>query len=210
MQVEIDAIAISDSDEFVQFEINLAEDFQKETRKINLGTTVNSVYDEVAPIISPDGKTLYFTRMNHPENVRDNAHSKDKNVAQDIWLSRQLPSGDWSEAVNLGDPINTEEDNAAAAAHDNSLYILNVYLPDKKQKPGLSVTHYRNESWTFPQEIKIEGYEPKKEGNTGKITTEFATSPDREVMIIGYYGFETAGSNDLYVSFRKPDIHFPY
>ncbi|HPV56947.1 MAG TPA: hypothetical protein PKW61_07465, partial [Tenuifilaceae bacterium] len=34
----------------------------------NLGTSVNSEYPEINPILHPDGKILYFSRANHPEN----------------------------------------------------------------------------------------------------------------------------------------------
>jgi OOP family OmpA-OmpF porin len=36
----------------------------------NLGKTVNSEYNEISPIISPDGKTIYFSRVSHPQNTR--------------------------------------------------------------------------------------------------------------------------------------------
>ena len=60
-QNEIDAIAISDSTEKIEAEINVAKNVNVGPRE-NLGPSINSVYDEVLPVISPDGKTLYVTR----------------------------------------------------------------------------------------------------------------------------------------------------
>ena len=34
----------------------------------NLGANINSQYEELSPIIAPDGKTLYYVRQSHPEN----------------------------------------------------------------------------------------------------------------------------------------------
>ncbi len=46
----------------------------------NLGSNVNSAYPEINPIISLDGKTIYFTRVNHPDNTVGKIKS------QDVWF----------------------------------------------------------------------------------------------------------------------------
>ena len=43
----------------------------------NLGFKVNSQYHELAPVISSDGKLLYFVRMGHPQNTM---YKKGKNA----------------------------------------------------------------------------------------------------------------------------------
>src|SRR5689334_38186 len=58
-----------------------------------VGSGINTTYDEINPVLSPDGKTLYFTRVNHPENTYGFEDS------QDIWVSRLKPDGTWSAAV---------------------------------------------------------------------------------------------------------------
>lgn len=61
----------------------------------NLGTPVNTEYDEEAPFLSADEKTLYFA---------SNGHKGFGNF--DIYKSEKI--GDkWSEPVNLGQPINS-------------------------------------------------------------------------------------------------------
>ena len=55
--------------------------------------------NQMAPFLHPDGKTLYF--------------SSDKLLGMggyDIFMSQRNASGQWSEPVNLGYPINTERD----------------------------------------------------------------------------------------------------
>ncbi|HPI70676.1 MAG TPA: hypothetical protein PLF99_05075, partial [Tenuifilaceae bacterium] len=66
----------------------------------NLGKAINSEYSEINPVISRDGKTLFFNRVNHPEN-----HLGADNT-QDIWYSKLQDDGTWSEAVRLPNTVN--------------------------------------------------------------------------------------------------------
>jgi hypothetical protein len=78
---QIDAIGISD-DINASFApvINTYKGQAITTKPENLGIKINSEYSELAPIISFDGKKLYFTRSNHPDNIGEKK-------ALDIWYS---------------------------------------------------------------------------------------------------------------------------
>lgn len=66
----------------------------------NLGKTINTREDEVAPSIAADGKTLYFSSKGH------------FNMGGfDIFVSIQSNDKTWSEPRNIGYPINTTNDN---------------------------------------------------------------------------------------------------
>lgn len=207
---QYDAIAISDSDKPIEFEINLAEDIPRGLRKQNLGNVVNSPYGEVAPIITPDGQTLYFTRLDHPENLKKKKND-DGPVGQDIWYSKLNEAGLWSMPENIGPPINNELDNAAAtaSADGNSLFILNIYHPSGKLLAGLSKTHYSGNVWSTPEKVEINNFQAIGERNvmTNKteIRTEYAISHDETVLIMGLQRSQTFGGKDLYVSFLEPN-----
>lgn len=62
----------------------------------NLGSNVNTNYDEEAPFITDDGMVLYFSSDGHAGFGE-----------QDIFMSRKGPDGKWSRAVNLGQPLNS-------------------------------------------------------------------------------------------------------
>ncbi|MCC5922695.1 MAG: PD40 domain-containing protein [Crocinitomicaceae bacterium] len=64
----------------------------------NLGSNINTKYDEEAVYIHPDGKTLYFSSKGH-----------NSIGGYDVFKS-ELVDGTWSKPVNLGEPINTSED----------------------------------------------------------------------------------------------------
>jgi hypothetical protein len=66
------------------------------TKPINLGSKINSPYNEDAPFISIDNKKLYFS-SNGPKSMG----------GYDILMSDLTNDGTWSDAVNLGYPLNT-------------------------------------------------------------------------------------------------------
>ncbi len=71
----------------------------KWSEPVNLGETVNTNFDEDAPFISPDGKTLYFSSKGH-HNMGD----------YDIFIS-EFNGESWSKPLNLGFPVNSSSDD---------------------------------------------------------------------------------------------------
>jgi outer membrane protein OmpA-like peptidoglycan-associated protein/tetratricopeptide (TPR) repeat protein len=67
----------------------------------NLGTTLNTVFDERTVFIHPDGKTLYFSSQGHNSM---GGYDLFKSVYNDS-------SKRWSDPVNLGFPINSADDD---------------------------------------------------------------------------------------------------
>jgi outer membrane protein OmpA-like peptidoglycan-associated protein len=64
----------------------------------SVGDSINSLGDDQAPFIHPDGQTLYFTSDGHPNFGK-----------RDLFFSRLHPNGKWGKPQNLGYPINTKE-----------------------------------------------------------------------------------------------------
>jgi len=70
----------------------------KWTPAINLGDSINTVGNEMAPFIHADGQSLYY--------------SSDGTIGMggyDLLLSRKLPTGEWTKGRNLGYPINSKD-----------------------------------------------------------------------------------------------------
>lgn len=81
------------------------EGFWRQPRR--LPTTVNTDrYNEKQPSISPDGRTLYFV-SNRPGGKG----------GYDVWASTLNDAGQWQQAVNLGDTINTAADEQSPFIH---------------------------------------------------------------------------------------------
>jgi outer membrane protein OmpA-like peptidoglycan-associated protein len=187
---QIDAVAISDSKDPINVTINEAADFDFEIIKENLGPKINSVYPELAPIISQDGKILFFTRDGHTGNYGINKK-------QDVWYSKVNAEGNFEEAVNIGPPINNDDVNFAISVSPDAHKILlgNIYLPDNQLKSGLSVSTYNGTKWSFPDSIKITNYYNIFEYGS------YCLASNGKIFIMAIKRNDSYGKADLYVSF---------
>lgn len=191
---EIDAIGISQSEIPIKATINLAKNLPSEIIKENLGSNVNSAYREIAPVIAPDGKTLYYTRWKHPDNL---GNSKN----QDVWFSEMQKDGKWGMAKPIGQPINNTEHNAICAISPDGKTILlnNVYMKDGSMAKGVSMSTKTATGWGFPKSITVKNFRNKSD------YAEYSFSPNGRVMIMTGQFTETQGGKDIYVSFLQAD-----
>jgi len=70
------------------------------SKALNIGPKVNTMYDDDAPFIHPDGKSLYFASKGHTSMG-----------GFDIFSTRSDEKGDWTSPENIGYPINTVDDD---------------------------------------------------------------------------------------------------
>ncbi len=157
----------------------------------NLGTNVNSPYDEVGPVISPDGKTLYFDRPNHPENYGDD----------DIWFSTLQADGTWSRGKNIGPPLNNADNNfvCSVTPDGNTLLLGNVYNPDGTMGPGVSIVRRTRSGWGKPEALKIKDY------YSISSTANYRLGNDGRTLLMAIQRNDSYGQMDLYVSFLQRD-----
>lgn len=195
---QIDAIGISPDTKPVSVGINLSRDTPKEIQKENLGKTINSPGQEVTPVISPDGRTLYFTRNYHKANTGSPDH-------QDVWYSTlQAGTGaGWSEAINIGPPINNRGDNAinSISPDGRTIYLLNVYQPNGGLTFGISKSVRTKTGWSQPVECRI----PNNYNLHEKNQMEFCVSPDGRSIILALQRKDSQGNRDLYLTRQKAD-----
>lgn len=90
----------------------------------NLGATINTDDNEEGVFIHPDGKTLYFSSMGH-----------NSSGGFDIFKS-VFENGSWSTPVNLGNSINTPEDDLffTLTADGKTGYYSTAYLENVGSK----------------------------------------------------------------------------
>ena len=156
--------------------------------KKNLSDSINSEFIETKPMISVDGKTLYFARQNAPGNI--NGVLDD----QDIYISKYGNNG-WKQAVNAGVPLNNEGANGVVSISSSgeTLFLLNAYQKDVA-KQGVANSHLINGSWSIPEVIPIQGFY-----NHSDYIDYFFSSNGKE-LIIAVERDDTYGDQDLYVS----------
>ncbi len=188
---QIDAVAISDSKEPIEVKINFSKDVMEMGDPENLGPNINSRAAELAPVIAPDGKTIYFTRERHPENTGQ----------QSIWYSEMDKNGKFQLAKNIGSPLNTRFHSFAISIlpDGNSMMVGNVYYPDGRVGAGFSMTYKKGNEWSMPEAVKIRDFY-----NTGGKGS-YCLASSGKILILSIQGADGYGGSDLYVSFLNDD-----
>lgn len=196
----IDAVAISDSNYPIIAAVDTPELLASGILVEKLDATVNSEYAELNPLLSPDGKTLYFSRKNHPQNVGG------VNDKEDIWYSELGADGKWTLAKNMGPTFNNEFPNfinaVSSATPDGKSVLMilgNKYLDNGKMLAGVSVSNNIGGTWTKPQALNIEN-----DYNFNEKANYFLTNT-RKALLMSVEREDSRGGRDLYVSFMKND-----
>lgn len=197
----IDAVAISDSNypivAFIPTPELLASGIVTEV----LDKNVNSDVNELNPILSPDGKTLYFSRSNHPDN---SGGKKDK---EDIWYSELGADGKWQLAKNAGAPLNNEYPNFVSSISSTTpdgksviMLLGNKYDKNGDSKlAGVSMSSNVGGNWSKPVALKIEDdYNFHEKAN-------YFLANNRKTLLMSVQREDSRGDRDLYVSFMRAD-----
>ena len=159
-----------------------------------LDTLINSSYDELNPVINPEGTKLYFTRANHPENI---GGTRDKG---DIWVAEKQQDGNWGKPKNLGGPLNNKHYNAVVgfSANGQEMYLNHhYYKDDDKFTRGISVSKKRGDQWSFPEKVPVKYLEPRSEYQSASLAA------NGKIMLIAMESYANYGIEDIYVSFLQ-------
>ena len=160
---------------------------------VNVGKGVNTSFNEINPVVSPDGKTLYFCRLNHPLNYYG------KQDSQDVWYSELQSDGTWGEAKHMDNFINGARYNAVLSISNDGkkLLVTGGYTALKKwYRNGLSIVSKFGEEWSKPEFLNIPGYERFSEGQTSNAFL----SNDGSFLLLGITKRYNGKKLNLYVS----------
>ena len=165
------------------------------TKPENLGNAVNSEYNEIAPVISPDGQTLYFSRISHPQNSFGDKGS------QDIWFAEAIKGGQWGLARRLPAPLNKEEYNSlySITPDGNTVLIKGNYKNGRYETRGFSTSQRLARGWSPPEKLDIPGYEKISKGqfDCGVL------SNDGKVLVLSFSEKKNSKDDDIYVCFKQ-------
>ena len=196
----IDAVAISDSNYPIIADIPTMQLLASGILIEALDNNVNSEYKELNPLLSPDGKTLYFSRQNHPQNIGG------VNDKEDIWYSELDSAGRWKLAQNLG-ALNNEGPNFVntikAVTPDGKSAIMallgNKYLDNGKMLAGVSISTNVGGTWSKPVALNIiNDYNFAEKAN-------YFLADNRKTLLMSVEREDTQGDRDLYVTFMNAD-----
>jgi outer membrane protein OmpA-like peptidoglycan-associated protein len=157
---------------------------------------VNSSYDELNPVVSPDGRTLFITIANHPSNI---GGKKDQG---DIWISTMGENNQWNAPVHGGKLLNDASFNAVAgiSADGTQMFLLGHYSnggPVRTQ--GIAVSNLAGDTWSRPENIPIPYFQNKASALTGHVNA------NRSVFVFSAETYGSRGVEDIYVSLRGSD-----
>ncbi|MFN5168100.1 MAG: OmpA family protein, partial [Cyclobacteriaceae bacterium] len=156
----------------------------------------NSKYDELSPVVSPDGRTLFVTVANHPANI---GGVKDPG---DIWIS-VWAGNQWGTPSHGGSVLNDRGYNGVAgiSADGQSMYLFNHYgrAGANATTQGIAMSTWRDGRWGTPENIAIPYFLNREAELTGSIAA------DGSAFVFAAEGYDTKGAEDLHVTLRKSD-----
>ena len=161
----------------------------------NLGNQVNSIYHEVRPTISADGRMLYFVVEGNPANTK---YKEDKK-AQDIWYSvLDTTTGKWGAAIHAPAPLNDQRENAVfwVSPDGNRLLIRGAYQNGKFVGRGVSMVTKTETGWSQPQMLKIKDYDRMSQD----IYSGAFMGNDGKTLLLYFSEEKNSYLNDIYVS----------
>lgn len=156
---------------------------------INLGSRVNSEAWDSQPCLSPDKTAIYFT------STRPGGFG-----GSDIYVSRLLPNGRFSEPENLGPNINTPGDESCPFIHaDNeTLYFTSNGWPGYGDK-DIFVSRRTDTGWSKPENL---GYPI----NTIHEEGSFFVAADGVTAYYASDRSDSRGGLDIYRFELRPDV----
>lgn len=178
--------------------IPLADQFVAIGNRENLGPQVNCNGGDISPVITADGKRLYFGRYPFAGNIGDP-------TTEDIWYTDQRPDGSWGPAVNVGPPLNNYSSNflISITPDRNQVVVGNTYYSNGAPKgAGISTAVMTENGWSVPRDIRIDQY------YNNSTYSELSLDPSGMVLLMTVEREDTRGQRDIYVSKRKRDGSF--
>lgn len=162
---------------------------------------INSSYSEVNPVFSKDGATVYFSRIDHPENHYGNFRS------QDIWCSELGDDGQWGEPYRLDVPFNRNRYNAIySITADGDFLVSGIYNKGGKyKKRGLSFVHKTESSWSLPERLRIPKTSKK---DRGLVSTAYLSKDGEEILFSYTSGWQQAYNSKIRYSYKKENGHW--
>ena len=194
-----------------------------------LNPQINTVYDEINPVVSLDGKTMYFTRVGHPAfektlKVNEKDYFKTLSFAE---YHRTLQNifralGDGNHISPIESSFN-QDIWIAATEHqpfdriEHPSYPLNSALPNSVCAVTTDPSTVVIVNQFYKDGSMLKGFSfAKKEGDEWGFPeplfiydyynlepgVNLTLSKDNEVMILSMNKHDSKGQHDLYVSFR--------
>lgn len=168
----------------------------------NIGSAVNTEYSELNPVMSPDGKILYFGRKNHPQNKFGMAGTEQIAGSQDIWYSESL-MGAWTTSRRMSEALNRDQYNTiySVSPDGQTILVKGAYVNGQYETRGFSISKKTASGWEVPKKLDIPKYEKLSRGKN-----EYGyLSNDGKVLLMAFSEKKNSDEDDIYASFLEKD-----
>lgn len=165
----------------------------------NMGSSINSPYDEYFPAVTADGQTFLYTRNNRTEKV----------PMQEDFLISKKNNGEWMPAVPIGNGINTEGNEGAPSISADGEILFFVACqdnPDGSYAGGRK--GYGSCDIFYAERVGNQWGKPYNVGqmiNSNQYETQPSFSADGKTLYFVSARPGGLGSTDIYVSTLRVD-----
>ena len=112
---------------------------------------VNSPYPEYSPLISADESVLIFTSRRSNTTGGGMDEGSDFQYFEDVYMSRMV-DGEWTQAVNVGSPINTNEHDATVGLSPDGQSLF-VYRYKMNDGGDIYQCELNGDNWSKPKHL---------------------------------------------------------
>lgn len=157
---------------------------------VNLGSEINSEWDDYAPVLNENEDEIIFTTRRRDGNLNQNVY-EDNKPWEDIFTSKKV-NGKWQPAVNIGPNINSiyHDSNLALSADGKTLFVHkdenggDIYFIKKRADgswdqplplPGVVNSSYAEKSVSISSDEKTLYFSSNRPGGLGELDIYKAT-----------------------------------
>ncbi len=156
----------------------------------NLGDKVNTAYNEYGAVISADESVIVFTAR-RPNSTGGKIDPGLNENFEDIYISYKDENGQWTEAQNVGKPVNSDDHDAnCGIAADGQRFV--IYL-GKSGNGDLYESVLNGDEWSKPESFG-------KRINTDFHESSACYSPDGRTLYFVTNKPGGIGEHDIYYS----------
>lgn len=159
---------------------------------LNMGPNVNSPDFEYFPVLTADGQTLVFTRNRRRSEATD--------YQEDFYISLSGKDGRWGMAMNLGDPINTDDNEGAQTmtADGQQLFFTGCNRKGGMGSCDIYSSVREGRSWSRPENLG-------PPVNSGKWESQPSVSSDGKTLYFASNRAGGKGGSDIWVTQLAPN-----
>lgn len=166
----------------------------KKAPVLSADTSLNTRYNEIKPIVSPDGSRMYFGRSNHPTSA---GGRKDR---ADAWVATATAGDMFGNVQRLASLLNSPQADIVVGftAGGDQLYLMrNDTESANKVNAGLYTVSADGNGTPKPVSVNYFFNKAKHQ--------DITISEDGQSMLLSLESYSTYGLEDLYVSLRQAD-----